>query len=71
MRELVKSPLPGKVLEYWVEEGDSVMPGDVLVVVEAMKMHNEICADISGTVSRIIAPVNEYIPVDREILEIN
>ena len=71
MATLVKSPLPGKVVEYWVKEGDSVMPGDVLVVVEAMKMHNEICADRSGTISKLLAPVNEYVPVQGDLLEIN
>ena len=68
--ELIKSPLPGKVLEYWVKEGDQVSKGDILVVVEAMKMHNEICAEKEGVILKIIAPVNEYIPVNGELLEI-
>lgn len=67
---LIKSPLPGKVIDYWVKEGDKVSRGDVLVVVESMKMHNEICADSDGVVERIIAPMNEYIDVEGDLLEI-
>lgn len=68
---LIKSPLPGKVLEYRVNEGDIVSKGDAVVVVEAMKMHNEICAEYDGVVSKLIAPVNEYIPVNGDLLEIS
>ena len=67
---LIKSPLPGKVLKYWVKEGDSVIPGDVLVVIEAMKMHNEICAEAEGTVSKLIHPIDEHITVNGNLLEL-
>ena len=42
--EPVKSPMPGTILDIKVKEGQSVKSGDVLVILEAMKMENEIKA---------------------------
>lgn len=47
------SPMPGRVLKLLVAEGDRVEAGTPLVVVEAMKMENEIVAARSGTVRKI------------------
>ncbi len=49
----VKSPMPGKVVKLLVAEGDSVSEGAPVVVVEAMKMENELAAPKSGTVTRV------------------
>lgn len=49
----VKSPLPGTVLKVNVAVGDAVKAGDVLMIVEAMKMENEIAAPADGTVKQI------------------
>ena len=70
MTELVKSPLPGKVVEYYVQEGDVVSPGDTLVIVEAMKMLNEITSDKAGVVTKLIAPTDEYISVNADLVEL-
>jgi glutaconyl-CoA/methylmalonyl-CoA decarboxylase subunit gamma len=43
-------PMPGKVVEIRVREGDRVAKGDVLLVLEAMKMRNEIVAPVDGVV---------------------
>jgi biotin carboxyl carrier protein len=53
-------PMPGKVLEVRVHEGQRVAPGQVLVVVEAMKMRNEVTAPIAGAVTglRVAAGAN-------------
>jgi biotin carboxyl carrier protein len=51
----VDSPLPGTVLSVNVSVGDKVSEGDVLVIIEAMKMENEIMAPKSGTVISIAA----------------
>ena len=54
---VVASPMPGKVVKLLVSEGDEVDAGAPLVVVEAMKMENELCAERSGVVSKIfVAP---------------
>ena len=49
-RQNVASPMPGKVVRVLVREGDEVQAGDGLVVVEAMKMQNEMKAPKSGRV---------------------
>ena len=49
----VNSPLPGVVLEIKVSVGDTVKTGDVIMVLEAMKMENNIQADADGTVAKI------------------
>ena len=46
----VNSPMPGNILEVKVKEGDQVNANDMLLVLEAMKMENEIFAPVSGTV---------------------
>lgn len=50
----VKSPLPGVILEMLVREGDQVKMGQRLLVLEAMKMENNIEADKAGTVTSIL-----------------
>ena len=47
----VKAPMPGNVLDIKVSNGQSVNEGDVLVILEAMKMENEIFAPCAGTVT--------------------
>lgn len=48
-----KAPMPGTILEVKVKQGDSVKTGDVLCILEAMKMENEIVAEKDGTVSAV------------------
>ena len=51
--EKVDSPMPGTILKVNVAAGQAVKEGDLLVVLEAMKMENEIFAPKSGTVSQV------------------
>ena len=53
-RQQVTAPMPGKVVRVLVAAGDKVEAGQGLLVVEAMKMQNEIRAPKSGTVERIL-----------------
>ncbi len=53
--EAVKAPMPGTILRVNVSNGQAVKEGDVLCVLEAMKMENEIMAPKSGTVTQVIA----------------
>jgi biotin carboxyl carrier protein len=52
-RQKVSVPMPGKVIEVLVSEGDSVERGQGLVIVEAMKMENEVRSPIAGEVKEI------------------
>ena len=54
-RQQVAAPMPGKVVRVLVKAGDTVEAGQGLVVVEAMKMQNEIRSPKSGTVERVLA----------------
>ena len=49
----VNAPMPGKILKVNVNAGTAVKKGDVLLVLEAMKMENEITATMSGTVASV------------------
>ncbi len=52
--ETVSAPMPGNILKVNVSVGQAVKEGDVLVILEAMKMENEIMAPRAGTVSQVL-----------------
>lgn len=60
----VKSPMPGTILSVNVSEGKAVNEGDVLFILEAMKMENEIVAPTSGTVNKIVAAKGSSVATD-------
>ncbi len=51
--ETVTSPMPGTILSVNVQNGAAVKKGDVLMVLEAMKMENEITCPVDGTVASV------------------
>lgn len=51
--EPVKSPMPGNILKINVSQGQQVNEGNVIMILEAMKMENEIVATKSGTIAQI------------------
>ena len=52
--ECVKAPMPGNILKVNVAAGQVVKAGDVLVVLEAMKMENDIMSPKDGTVTQVL-----------------
>lgn len=52
--ETVSAPMPGNILRIEVNQGDKVEAGQLLIILEAMKMENEIVAPKAGTVAQIV-----------------
>lgn len=60
----VKAPMPGTILAVKAPEGTAVKSGDVVVVLEAMKMENDIVAPCDGTVKSIVAAKGASVNTD-------
>ncbi|MCP4503416.1 MAG: acetyl-CoA carboxylase biotin carboxyl carrier protein subunit [Deltaproteobacteria bacterium] len=67
---LVESPMPGKVLKYLVAEGDEVKMGQGVVVVEAMKMENELKAACNGVVMSLKVSEGEAVESGAALVQI-
>ena len=52
--QAVKTPMPGSILDVRVKAGDVVKKGGVMLILEAMKMENEILAPQDGTVAQVL-----------------
>ena len=64
------APIPGVVKDILVSEGDVVIEGQVVLILEAMKMENEIAARSSGTVTTIHVKVGNSVQEDQPLLDI-
>jgi biotin carboxyl carrier protein len=67
---VIKSLMPGVVVEVLVEPGQTVAAGDALLILEAMKMQNEITAPWSGTVARISVGAAQTVAKGAPLIEI-
>lgn len=61
-------PMPGRVIELMVEAGDEVQPGDTLLVLEAMKMQNEIKAEGAARVAEILVAEGDAVEASEALL---
>lgn len=66
----IKSPLPGSVIKVLVEAGSEFKEGDVLMVMESMKMENNILAERNGVVTKVCAPAGKAVLQDEVLFEI-
>ena len=66
----VIAPMHGLLLEVMVSPGDKVVKGQTLAVLEAMKMHYEILAEVDGTVEEVSAVAGSQVAVDDVLIEI-
>ena len=66
----VKAPMPGNILDVKVSVGDSVTVGQVLVVLEAMKMENDIVANAAGKITSITVKKGDTVNSDDVIATI-
>lgn len=66
----IHAPMPGKILELLVDEGDEVEPDDPVVILEAMKMENELKAPAKGIVASVAVKAGDSVEKNALILEI-
>ena len=67
----VKAPMPGTLIKVNVKVGDSVKKGDVLCVLEAMKMENDIMAPADGVVASVEASQGASVATDAVLVTLN
>ncbi len=67
----VKAPMPGNVIKINCKAGASVKKGDVLVVLEAMKMENDICAPADGVVASVEVAQGATVETDAVLVTLN
>jgi biotin carboxyl carrier protein len=65
------SPLPGRVVELRVKAGDTVARGDVLAVVEGMKMQHAIRAGRAGRIANVLAHAGELVEAEAVLFDID
>ena len=68
--EVIESPMPGNIMNIKVKEGDKVEKGQVVLILEAMKMENDIVAESSGTISKILVEVGSSVQAGAPLIEI-
>lgn len=68
--EPVKAPMAGNILKVEVSEGQQVAEGDVLLILEAMKMETQICAPKAGKVQGITAKQGDVVAVDQVLMNL-
>ena len=64
-----KAPMGGTVMELKVKVGDTVKPGDVVLVYEAMKMENDLACDKGGVVKQILVGEGDVMATDQPLIE--
>jgi biotin carboxyl carrier protein len=65
----VFSPMPGAIIRIMAQAGDFVVAGDPILVLEAMKMENEICAQKSGKIKEIFVTEGQTVPGNVPLFE--
>jgi biotin carboxyl carrier protein len=66
----IRAPMPGKVTKIAVSEGEEVRKNQTLVIVEAMKMENEIKTSIDGVVTKVHVAVGELVDAEKALVEV-
>lgn len=68
--EVVAAPMPGKIVELLVEENARIREGDSILILEAMKMQNEIIAQTAGKIKKIHVKPGDTVGKDEALIEI-
>lgn len=69
--KLIKSVIPGTIIKCNVKEGQKVKSGELLLVLEAMKMHNKIIAPVNGIVSKLNVKTGDRVPKNELMIELS
>ncbi len=67
-KEMITSPLPGNVLKIEVEPNAQVKRGDILIIIEAMKMENNILAPHDGIVEKVFVKAGDVVMLGDELI---
>lgn len=67
-KQIIKSEMPGAIIDVKVKVGDEVKEGDVLLILEAMKMQNEIKSPKDGEVKEVFVKAGENINADAKMI---
>jgi 3-methylcrotonyl-CoA carboxylase alpha subunit len=70
-QELVHAPMHGKIIKVYVEANQPVLKGEVLMILEAMKMENNIVSPYDGTIDVILADTGSQVEKDSVVVKIN
>ena len=68
--EVITSQLPGKIVSVKVSAGQKVKEGDLLLIIEAMKMENEIVAPVTGTVTAVEVAADKTVQIGDNLVSI-
>ncbi|MFT4602512.1 MAG: biotin carboxyl carrier protein [Arenicella sp.] len=66
----VKAPMPGKVLDVIVKEGDTLLKGDAILILEAMKMENVLKAENDCSIKKILVSPSENVEKNQILIEL-
>ncbi|NLZ70681.1 MAG: acetyl-CoA carboxylase biotin carboxyl carrier protein subunit [Clostridiaceae bacterium] len=66
--EVIAAPLPGKILSLAVEQGDAVKAGQLICIIEAMKMENEVLCPRDGTIAAVQSAVGATVETGTPIV---
>jgi biotin carboxyl carrier protein len=67
----VTAPMPGTINDVKVKNGDAVKKGQVLLILEAMKMENDIVAPADGTVAAVLVNKGDSVNADQTLVSLN
>lgn len=67
--KVILSPMPGAIVDVFVQPGDAVVEGQQLAIIEAMKMQNILKAERVGTVKAVNVAANDSVAVDELLIE--
>ena len=68
--EAIIAPMPGKIVDLLVEENAEIKEGEPILILEAMKMQNEISSHVTGKIKKILVKQNDSVAKDEVLLEI-